>query len=119
MSEHGGPPSAVEGTGLAGLGEEMVTAQETRYWAFAHRQVTSRDIGHSCRECKVPFKALGETITVRRGGRIELRYHVKCFSGWADPRTQNSATSGKWGERVKETKAPVGTYNKMRTSSHW
>ena len=40
-----------------------------------------------CKECKKPFISLNETIVLRRGGRIELRYHKKCFSGHADPRS--------------------------------
>ena len=60
---------------------------KTLYWAFDYRQTDSRDIGHSCRECKNYFTKLNETIAIRRGGRLELRYHEKCFSGEADPRT--------------------------------
>ena len=58
------------------------------YWAFEIRYPTIRDIGHTCRECKLPFKSYDENVVLRRGGRIELRYHEKCFSGKADPRTQ-------------------------------
>lgn len=56
------------------------------------------DLGHVCKECKKAFTKLSEQIAIRRGGRIELRYHTECFSGQADPRTQKSSTfnTSKW-----------------------
>ena len=35
---------------------------------------------------------MNEKIALRRGGRLELRYHEDCFSGEADPRTQKHST---------------------------
>eukprot|EP00954_Amorphochlora_amoebiformis_P021072 1343963-Amorphochlora_amoeboformis.AAC.2 len=76
---------------------------------------------HACTIIKKAFTKIGEAICIRRGGRIELRYHLSCFSGMADPRTQanSSAHSGKWAKTVAKTRAPNGKYRKMRTSSHW
>ena len=90
------------------------------YWEHRFRPTVARDLGHTCRECKCAFTSVGEIIAVRRGGRIELRYHRECFSGTSDPRTQKNSSQhmGKWAGRV-ENRAPKGKYNKMRTRSHW
>lgn len=92
----------------------------TLYWSSQRRAVEKRDLGHKCRECKQPFGELGEAIAVRRGARTELRYHVRCFSGTDDPRTQaaSSFRSGKW-LGSQGTTAPRDPYRKMRTQSHW
>jgi hypothetical protein len=60
----------------------------TIYWAYEFRPTNRTDLGHMCKECKKPFTSLNEIITIRRGGRIELRYHKNCFSGYADPRSK-------------------------------
>ena len=39
---------------------------DTAYWDFQHRVVTRTDLGHTCRECRLPFVDLGEPITERR-----------------------------------------------------
>jgi len=49
---------------------------------------TRSDLGHNCRECRGPFRAIGEPMTERRGARLTMRYHAECFSGFADPRSQ-------------------------------
>lgn len=63
-------------------------SSQTKYWQWAPREATRVDLGHTCKECKKPFTKINEPIAIRRGGRIELKYHMKCFSGEADPRTQ-------------------------------
>ena len=88
------------------------------YWAAAARQAEGRDIGHPCKECKRPFAAVGAPLVVRRGGRIELRYHAACFSGDADPRTQ-AASSFHTSAHALPAAAPAGRFNKMRTSAHF
>ena len=90
------------------------------YWAAQGRSAEGRDIGHPCKECKRPFGSVGEALMVRRGGRIELRYHATCFTGDADPRTQAASTfhvSPHVGKLAAA--APTGRFNKMRTSSHF
>jgi hypothetical protein len=91
---------------------------DTSYWDWICRRAEKRDIGHQCRECKKTFTKLGESISVRRGGRIELKYHDECFSGYSDPRSQvtSSYHAGKFNI---SNKAPKLTYNKMRTATHW
>jgi len=64
----------------------------TGYWDYLHRKTIKADLGHTCRECKLPFNALNEPITERRGARTSLRYHAECFSGFADPRSQASSS---------------------------
>ena len=62
-------------------------SKDSAYWAYEIRPLEKCHIGHTCKECKKPFTNLSESIAIRRGGRIELKYHLKCFSGEADPRT--------------------------------
>eukprot|EP01083_Nonionella_stella_P099931 281248_1 len=98
---------------------EVKISDDTLYWYFTSRCVEPRDLGHLCRDCKKPFLTLSEDITIRRGGRLEFRYHSACFSGTADPRTQEHSTfhEGKW--RGTQHSAPKEMYRKMRTTSHW
>eukprot|EP00667_Euglena_gracilis_P022530 EG_transcript_25105 len=89
------------------------------YWASSTRAVEARDLGHTCRECKQKFNRLGETIVIRRGGRIEMRYHEACFSGDDDPRTQaHSSAQDRWDGHVSAA-APKEMFRKMRTASHF
>ncbi|CAM9515415.1 unnamed protein product, partial [Discosporangium mesarthrocarpum] len=94
---------------------------DSNYWDFAFRMPGKSDLGHKCRECRHPFTNLREAIAVRRGGRIELRYHEDCFSGVADPRSQpsSSANTGKFVKSLQGTEAPQEIYRKMRTRGHW
>ncbi|CAM9439576.1 unnamed protein product [Chrysoparadoxa australica] len=95
---------------------------DSMYWDSRPRPMLVKDLGHHCRECRQPFTSLKEgDIMVRRGGRIELRYHLKCFSGENDPRSQHRGTAqeGQWVSLLKGTKAPNEMYKKMRTRSHW
>ena len=46
---------------------------DTEYWDFRHRAVTAKDLGHTCRECRLPFATIGEPLTERRGARISSR----------------------------------------------
>ena len=57
---------------------------------------------------------------VRRGGRIELRYHEECFVGSGDPRSQpgSSYTNSRLGALISD-RAPPLRFRKMRTSSHF
>uniref|UniRef100_A0A7S2TQT0 PARP-type domain-containing protein n=1 Tax=Lotharella oceanica TaxID=641309 RepID=A0A7S2TQT0_9EUKA len=102
-------------------GGAKASLAESQYWQHRYRPCVARDLGHTCRECKRPLTKIGETIAIRRGGRIEMRYHEACFSGESDPRTQKKAShkQGKWVRCVAGTKAPLGKYKKMRTTSHW
>lgn len=88
------------------------------YWAIGTRGAQARDLGHRCKQCTLPFSKVGETIVLRRGGRIELRYHEACFSGEADPRTQTGSSFHTSNHSVPPA-APVGQYRKMRTASQF
>jgi hypothetical protein len=94
---------------------------ETGYWDFTHRSVEVNDLGHTCRECKKPFRALGEPLTERRGARTSMRYHAECFSGFADPRSQ-AGSSHAVGHLAGTQFVAAPTFkagNKMRAGSHF
>ena len=94
---------------------------DTEYWDFQHRAVTAKDLGHTCRECRLPFAAIGEPLTERRGARISSRYHAECFSGYADPRSQVGSshhTGHLAGSQMDAAPARKAT-SKMRTGSHF
>ena len=98
----------------------MIKEDDNKYWAYAYKNAGKTDLGHICKECKKPFTKLDEPMAIRRGGRIELKYHSDCFSGSGDPRTQKSSTynTSKWAG-TQQIHAPKGLYNKMRTGSHF
>lgn len=106
----------------AGCSEITVGAgDETGYWDYQHRDVTMKDLGHTCRECKKPFRKLGEPLTERRGARTSMRYHADCFSGYADPRSQASSsmhTGGLAGTQMRAAPAQKAG-SKMRTGKHF
>ncbi|GMI20515.1 hypothetical protein TrRE_jg7862 [Triparma retinervis] len=93
----------------------------TGYWDFCHRKTTKADLGHTCRECKVPFSKLGEPITERRGARTSMRYHAECFSGFADPRSQanSSMHTGKLRGTQYEAAPRSKAGSKMRATKHF
>ncbi len=94
---------------------------DTEYWDFQHRAVTAKDLGHTCRECRLPFTTVGEPLTERRGARISSRYHAECFSGYADPRSQAGSshhTGHLAGKQMDAAPARKAT-SKMRTGSHF
>eukprot|EP00913_Durusdinium_trenchii_P003530 g3266.t1 len=91
-------PSVASSMGLSEV--TLGAGDDTAYWDFQHRKVEKKDLGHKCFECKETFKSPGDTettrhilglggaLTERRGGRVSMRYHGECFSGFADPRSQ-------------------------------
>jgi len=93
----------------------------TGYWDFAHRVSTKNDLGHNCRECKLPFTRLGEPMTERRGARTSMRYHAECFSGFADPRSQANSSMhvGKLANTQLEAAPKKKAGSKMRSSRHF
>mmetsp|Transcript_8641 Transcript_8641/g.29474 ORF Transcript_8641/g.29474 Transcript_8641/m.29474 type:complete len:125 (-) Transcript_8641:371-745(-) len=105
-------PSTASSSDLEGAGGA--------YWDFVRRPAAQRDLGHTCRECKRPFTAIGEPLAERRGARLAMRYHDTCFSGTADPRTQSNSSfaAGKWAGAVGP-EAPREPFRKMRTAQHF
>ena len=93
---------------------------ETMYWDYQHRTVERQDLGHKCRECRLPFTTIGEPLTERRGARVSMRYHAACFSGYADPRSQigSSHHAGKLSGTQCDA-APGKKTGKMRTGAHF
>ena len=65
---------------------------ETDYWTVSYGEANR--MGWSCRSCKKAIMK-GEKIAVRDGRKIRLNYHVNCFSGESDPRTQKGSTANK------------------------
>ena len=72
--------------------ETIGAGDDTQYWDFQHRAVEKHDLGHRCRECRMPFTSIGDLLTERRGARLSMRYHAACFSGYADPRSQATSS---------------------------
>ena len=94
---------------------------DTLYWDFAHRTVERCDLGHTCRECKLPFGDLGEGLTERRGARVSMRYHAVCFSGYADPRSQAGSSAHRGRHRGSQFEAAPAAKagSKMRSERHF
>jgi len=100
--------------------ETIGAGDMTQYWDFQHREAQRNDLGHKCRECRMPFTMIGEPITERRGARVSMRYHAECYSGYADPRSQLSSSLHQG--TLKGTQlpaAPAGPFAKMRTAAHF
>ena len=47
---------------------------ETGYWDYQHRVVEKKDLGHRCRECRKPFRRIGDPLTERRGARTSCGF---------------------------------------------
>ena len=79
------------------------------YWTIGY--TTQFRYGHNCRECHSAIDK-GEDIVYRDGRRIRLMYHLKCFSGTADPRTQagSSYNEGRMPKSCFSSKAPATKY---------
>ena len=113
-------PSSVSGMSEACHPETIGAGDMTQYWDFQHREAQRNDLGHKCRECRMPFTTIGEPITERRGARVSMRYHAECYSGYADPRSQLSSSHHQG--TLKGTQlpaAPAGPFAKMRTAAHF
>ena len=115
-------PSIAHSTFSLACSEVTIGAgDQTGYWDFMHRSVTQKDLGHSCRECKLVFRELGEPLTERRGARTSTRYHADCFSGFADPRSQANSSMhvGRLAGTQMEAAPKSKAGSKMRSSTHF
>jgi hypothetical protein len=100
--------------------ETIGAGDDTEYWDFQHRMVEKQDLGHRCRECRMPFTTIGDPLTERRGARLSMRYHAACFSGYADPRSQATSSHHVGVLAGSQLEAAPGTKaGKMRTSQHF
>lgn len=101
--------------------ETIGAGDDTKYWDFQHRAVEKHDLGHRCRECRMPFTTIGEPLTERRGARVSMRYHAACFSGFADPRSQVASSHHVGSLAGSQFEAAPGAKagSKMRTSQHF
>ena len=115
------PSMAGTAVSMACSEDTIGAGDDTEYWDFQHRTVTAKDLGHTCRECRLPFTNIGDPLTERRGARISSRYHAECFSGYADPRSQvgSSHHSGKLAGTQMEAAPATKATSKMRTGSHF
>ena len=79
------------------------------YWTIGY--TIMQRYGHNCRECHQAITK-GEKIIYRDGRRIRLMYHVNCFSGTADPRTQSGSSfnEGRMPKSCFSSKAPATKY---------
>jgi RNase P subunit RPR2 len=77
----------------------------TEYWTLSTGPAIRQ--GWTCRECKTPI-IKGHQMVIRDGRKIRLMYHHECFSGDADPRTQqqSSAHNGRLPKSSFQEKAP-------------
>ena len=101
--------------------ETIGAGDDTKYWDFQHRSVEKQDLGHRCRECRMPFTTIGDPLTERRGARVSMRYHAACFSGYADPRSQATSShhAGRHAGTQLEAAPGAKAGSKMRTSQHF
>lgn len=60
------------------------------YWELSGPLPMNRN-GVSCRACKKPIYKTN-TVMVRDGRKLRFFYHATCFTGTADPRTQNGSS---------------------------
>lgn len=114
---------SVAGTAVSMACSEVTigAGDATGYWDYQHREVTKADLGHNCRECRKPFRTIGEPMTERRGARVSMRYHAECFSGFADPRSQATSSHhvGKLAGSQFEAAPQRKAGSKMRTGAHF
>jgi hypothetical protein len=59
------------------------------YWELSGPSLANRQ--GSCRACKkIIYK--GDAVMVREGRKLRFLYHKECFTGDADPRTQDNSS---------------------------
>ncbi len=86
------------------------------YWTIS-KGVAPR-AGWTCRECKRGI-GMGESYVSRDGRKLRFYYHISCFSGEADPRTQptsHSYATTKFGAAVSAAAPVVKGKGKWSTS---
>lgn len=59
------------------------------YWELSGPSPINRTV--TCRACKKTIMG-GESVMVRDGRKLRFHYHTSCFSGDADPRTQQNSS---------------------------
>ena len=59
------------------------------YWELSGPTPINRTV--TCRACKKTIMR-GESVMVRDGRKLRFHYHTACFSGEADPRTQQNSS---------------------------
>ena len=76
------------------------------YWALSGPSPANRTL--NCRACKgCVYK--GEPVMVREGRKLRFFYHQKCFTGDADPRTQEGSSYEKRTDLKKKTAPNVSS----------
>eukprot|EP00741_Cyanophora_paradoxa_P022069 tig00021434_g21304.t1 len=85
----------------------------TEYWTVS--QGTAIRTGWSCRECKEVIMK-GSPVIVRDGRKMRFFYHVECYSGEADPRSQEHSSYHQGRFSVSETAPSKKGFGKWSTS---
>lgn len=75
---------------------------EEEYWTVSTGVAVRH--GWSCRECKQDI-GKGSQMIVRDGRKLRFMYHVACYSGSADPRSQENSSYKSW-SKVIAAEAP-------------
>ena len=70
------------------------------YWNLSGPVLMARTA--TCRACKVSVHK-GEEVMVRDGRKLRFFYHTKCFTGDADPRSQENSSFIKRPDYHKKT----------------
>ena len=70
------------------------------YWELSGPAPINRVV--TCRACKKTIHR-GELVMVRDGRKLRFHYHEGCFSGDADPRTQQGSSYKKQADYHKKT----------------
>ena len=89
---------------------------ESNYWTVSYG--TACRMGWSCRSCKRGIMK-GEKIAVRDGRKLRLTYHLNCFSGDSDPRTQKGSSYNEGRQTFTQQEAPKDKgYGKWSVNSY-
>jgi hypothetical protein len=85
------------------------TGKETEYWTISRGHANRT--GFSCRQCKIVINQ-NEPVVVRDGRKMRFFYHEECFSGNADPRSQDGSSYGQYRGIISEQAPEVKGYGK-------
>ena len=84
----GCPRNAVDAEAMTAVTGANLRGGEA-YWELSGPTPITRTV--TCRACKKTIMR-GESVMVRDGRKLRFHYHTECFSGDADPRTQQNSS---------------------------
>ena len=79
---------------------------DSAYWALSGPLAANRTM--NCRACKKSVYK-GQIVMVREGRKLRFIYHEGCFTGDADPRTQEGSSYDKRSDLKKKTAPNVSS----------